>query len=303
MLVGSIAKLLRVVNSVPRLERFVGDVCEVVFGAGYMQHAGSAAALDKNPQSVPAILKGWVDSLRSLEELREFRAIVTHELQRRCEGPPREGALPAELAAQIRDLIEMERAHLLTKANFQNAEAALKAEPEALVNKICAHFQHLFEVRALDGVLPKMNQLYMQGTEAKNFMRVLRQLLGLEEGAGVQHVLSRVRQILDTEAEQLDLKSEYMLGRPSVPPEGGVDGPHAMHIRIVKHLLDLFGVDDATRVVPHAERLLAKTQKLDATLPRYQAVLNELYDVLRIVSIDEIVPSVKALIGATASAR
>lgn len=43
----------------------------------------------------------------------------------------------------------------------------------------------------------QMNNVYMQTTEQRNFMRVLRQLLGLEDGAGVNACLARIRSMLD----------------------------------------------------------------------------------------------------------
>ena len=51
-------------------------------------------------------------------------------------GMVRENAAPAELARQVKDLVEMERVHLLTQSNFQHAETLLEQKPEVLVNKV-----------------------------------------------------------------------------------------------------------------------------------------------------------------------
>jgi hypothetical protein len=53
----------------------------------------------------------------------------------------RDSAAPAELAVQVKQLVEMERVHLLTEANFDDTAAMLTNKPDVLVNKIVSHFQ------------------------------------------------------------------------------------------------------------------------------------------------------------------
>jgi len=68
-----------------------------------------------------------------------------HELSKRAGGAAgvavRDSAAPAELAVQVKQLVEMERVHLLTEANFDDTAAMLANKPDVLVNKIVSHFQ------------------------------------------------------------------------------------------------------------------------------------------------------------------
>jgi hypothetical protein len=71
--------------------------------------------------------------------------VVVHELSKRAGGAGgvvvRDSAAPAELAVQVKQLVEMERVHLLTEANFDDTAAMLANKPDVLVNKIVSHFQ------------------------------------------------------------------------------------------------------------------------------------------------------------------
>ena len=72
MLESGVAKLLRVMRAVPRMERFIAEVSEVVFvdGAAHVhEHVG------RDPHQVPTVLKGWLGSLGTLASLHEFRKV------------------------------------------------------------------------------------------------------------------------------------------------------------------------------------------------------------------------------------
>ena len=46
-----------------------------------------------------------------------------------------------------------------------------------------------------------------------------------------------------------------------------------------------------------AERLVGRLRRLDEVLPRYQGVASELFELLRVHSLDEVVPAVRGLVG------
>jgi hypothetical protein len=47
-----------------------------------------------------------------------------------------------------------------------------------LVNRIVGHLQYLFEIKSLDGVLPRMNQVYLFTEEMRNFLATARAIVG-----------------------------------------------------------------------------------------------------------------------------
>jgi hypothetical protein len=173
----------------------------------------------------------------------------------------------------------------------------------------------LFAAPKIDGVLAKMNQVYLQTTEQHNFMKVLRQLLGLDATAGVNSCLKRLTHLLDEEAKAFDLRTEYVMGKldeakvreravtmpAASAPEGSSDADGAtdreteQHRHITSNLRNLYDLTDSSKIVPHCEKLLERLHKLEDVLPKYQGITGQLYELLRCTSMDEIVPSVRRL--------
>ena len=51
------------------------------------------------------------------------------------------------------------------------------------------------------------------------------------------------------------------------------------------------------QVVAQAEKLIARLQRLDEVIPRYQNIMTELLDVLRVRGMDEVLPAVRAALA------
>lgn len=47
------------------------------------------------------------------------------------------------------------------------AEAAIAAQPDLLIHRVCQHFQRLFGCRSLEGILPAMNKVYAERSGAR----------------------------------------------------------------------------------------------------------------------------------------
>ncbi len=59
----------------------------------------------------------------------------------------------------MRELVRLENSSLHHRDIFEAAEAAMKRGPDTLANTIVTHFGKLFDVKRLEGMLPKMNVL------------------------------------------------------------------------------------------------------------------------------------------------
>ena len=60
------------------------------------------------------------------------------------------------------------------------AENYILDRPEILVNRIIGHIQYLFEIKSLDGVLPRLNQVYLFVEEMRNFLKASRGLVDVK---------------------------------------------------------------------------------------------------------------------------
>lgn len=122
------------------------------------------------------------------------------------------GASTAEVASALRQLVESERSGAVITEALSAADKDLRADPRAVVHAVVAHVQRLFDIRTLEGVVPRMTQVYTQLTEARNFLRVLRLQLGLPPSAPVRECLERVRAAAEAGAADELLRPEYRMG-------------------------------------------------------------------------------------------
>ncbi len=49
-------------------------------------------------------------------------------------------------------------------------------------------------------------------------------------------------------------------------------------------------------MVPQAEKIVARLKRLDVVMPKYQHVAGQLYDLLRVKGLDDVVPAVTRLV-------
>eukprot|EP00898_Chlorokybus_atmophyticus_P005132 jgi/Chlat1/561/Chrsp103S01134 len=299
---AAVAKLLRVMAAVPRMEKFIGDVCQVVFEEGHQY----SKAMNVEPAEAPRVLKGWLNQLAQLRELRDFHSVISMELSKRVLNKSNERVVysHAQAAEAVRQLVDTEQSYLTQAASYDRAKACLRDEPEALVNKMVLHFMNLFGVPSLEGVFARINTVYTSNAEATNFMRALRSLLGLDAKAGPNACLSRIRTLLDEKTKDFnDLHADYRTSIKAeqlqsddkqLPPKAErVEGEASDNTQ--RELMKLFGLTDESQLIPHAQRLLAKMKRLETSLPRYHKMATQLYDMLQVSSLEEIVPAVRSI--------
>jgi hypothetical protein len=222
-LCAAIAALQDVAAAVPRLERFVADVCGVVFGGGGA-HVPWGMRQD-DPGDVAAILRGWVEQLADLQTQRATARALRRQLARAAgpQGRPPSGmthpaAVEEDLVAQVARLVDDAEQARHTRRVFADAEAALAApSPDALMHRLLLEFMSLFGGSARGGgaglefALPIMHQLKTEVTAARAFVAGLRTALGLRPAAtleacakAVQALLRGAQEAVEGEIEEED---------------------------------------------------------------------------------------------------
>ena len=289
---AAVAKLLRVVAAVPRMENFIGSVCEVVLREGTV-HLPHDVAFAPEPSHVPAVLGLWLEKLSALRGLQKLRRAVVEELGKRPVGPGGDEANDASVVEAIRGLVEVERDYGLLRSNYDSAEKLLRSEPDELLARIVAHFQKVFGCPDIDGVFSSINQLYLVNTECRNFLQSLRTLLGLEANAGVNSCLSRVRQLLD-------MQLRLMGGPEGAAREADGGAVFAAGAQLAPRLLEVLGLEDPDAILPAVEKLNSQMGRFEKALPQYQKVIDRLCTELELDSIDSIVPAVQEAMAKTA---
>lgn len=99
---ATIIKLLRVVSSLPRLEAFVGEVCEVVLqkGVSYLPREVSPS----DPSAIPSVLQIWLNHLGKRKKDRETMEMIRKELLKRIDGGTDPLDEPSDLVQGVSNL-------------------------------------------------------------------------------------------------------------------------------------------------------------------------------------------------------
>lgn len=124
------------------------------------------AALPRNPQH-----------LRTNTELNLLKQLWESEGKHQwaCKDPEK-------IFEIVRDLVDFQAEVMHHDQSLVLAEDYIRERPEILVNRIVGHIQYLFEIKSLDGVLPRLNQVYIFVEEMRNFMSTMRAMLQVKPG-------------------------------------------------------------------------------------------------------------------------
>lgn len=85
-----------------------------------------------------------------------------------------------EALVKIRSLIEFQEEIFRHSQNYSDAQKFMNERPEVLVNSLMGHILYLFGIRNLQGVIPRMNEVYLFTEEMGNFMTNVRQMLNMK---------------------------------------------------------------------------------------------------------------------------
>ncbi|XRB14870.1 centrosomal protein [Pseudoscourfieldia marina] len=248
-----IAVVKRANAAIPRLENFVRTVCAIVLrdGADLVSEPGMATLADGpgDPNAaaggeiageagrVPRLLRAWLTSLRELGRTRGFVAHVRSTLADRSSANDSGGKVGdmvspggapdlAAMASAVRDLVEAERALLLTKQNLAGAEEALhfvvggsgsvpaQLERGAAVAlaAVAAQAHRLFgnggkgpggREPTVEGLIPLMNRAYLAHSEARNALKDIRASLGCTPACTLPELTARVKDLVAACGEEL----------------------------------------------------------------------------------------------------
>ena len=218
----SIAKLKAVVKAVPRMERFITQVCEYLFERDrhIRELGGRGLAGRERPtmEDVMPVLHSWWMDLQANFNLVSFQNRILTEMRRRerllaQEGPAASAAVllsedtssdewpEKEKAASkalelVRDLVDFQVDVFRHKKSFRAAEDFIRDQPDAMVNRQVAHIQYLFSIQHLEGLLPRMNQVYLFTEEMRNFLTSAKTSLGLAAATSDSVAINEVQRVI-----------------------------------------------------------------------------------------------------------
>lgn len=224
----SLAKLKAVVKAVPRMERFITQVCEYLFERDRQirELGGKGFAGKDRPtmEDVLPVLGSWWLDLQNNFNLSGFQNKVLTEMRRRDrllaqeqgagalqledysqdQWPERERAVQKSLDV-IRDLVDLQIELFRHKKSFRAAEDFIKDQPDAMVNRQVSHIQYLFSITSLEGLLPRMNQVYLFTETMRSFLTSAKNSLGLAPTTPDAIVVNEISKIISVWEKEMEI--------------------------------------------------------------------------------------------------
>eukprot|EP00941_MAST-03F_sp_MAST-3F-sp1_P000472 g472.t1 len=175
LILPAIERMECVIMAVPRMEAFVREVCTVC-------NSSNTLLTEEMLDTIVPQIKRWRERLQERDDSITLRKNIMELLVRRQEKKSNTDKILSndDVQEAIRDLINLEQRVLHRIEVYESAEGELTAKPNLLINKIVVHFKRLFDVNQLEGVLPKMNEIYLLSKEMTMFIRQIASLLKTE---------------------------------------------------------------------------------------------------------------------------
>ncbi|XP_066046409.1 centrosomal protein of 70 kDa isoform X2 [Chamaea fasciata] len=203
-------------------------------------------------EHLPLTIEMWADQLVALKDLHRSLRKLSLELMPWNTKDPQDN----------RESVRVEDLQLIADAILEELEHKEKnSQTQSLqtLSAIVSHFQKLFDVNSLNGVYPRMNEVYTRLGEMTNAMRNLHELLELDSSAPPTVVVDTVGKLCDI-----------------------------INKNVTEQVQQLLGTQDIHSIIN-------KLEEHECFFPPFQALIQDLLSLLEISNVDDILPAVQNL--------
>ncbi|XP_007945693.1 centrosomal protein of 70 kDa [Orycteropus afer afer] len=219
---------------------------------GGAQHFNKVFVQDCGFEHLVPVIEMWADQLTSLKDLYKSLKILSaelvpwHNLKKQDEN---EGIKVEDLLLMVDTMLE----------EVENKEKDNSMPNFRILQAVVSHFQKLFDVPSLNGIYPRMNEVYIRLGEMNNAVRNLQELLELDSSTSLCVLVSTVGKLCRLIKEGINEQVKQVLGPADL------------------------------------QSIIHKLKEHDEFFPPFQAFTNDLLEILEIDDLDAIVPAVKKL--------
>ncbi|NXG69004.1 CEP70 protein, partial [Baryphthengus martii] len=203
-------------------------------------------------EHLPLTIEMWADQLVALQDLHKSLRKLSLELVPWHTVEPQDN----------RESIRVEDLQFTVDVILEEIENKAKnSQTPSLPTlfAIVSHFQKLFDVNSLNGVYPRMNEVYTKLGEMTNAMRTLHELLELDSSAPPTVVVDTVGKLCDIINENVTRQVQQLLGTQDI------------------------------------HSIINKLEEHECFFPPFQALVQHLLRLLEISNVDDILPTVQNL--------
>uniref|UniRef100_A0A8C2V009 Centrosomal protein of 70 kDa n=1 Tax=Chinchilla lanigera TaxID=34839 RepID=A0A8C2V009_CHILA len=169
------------------------------------QHFNKDFVQDCGFEHLVPIIEMWADELTSLKDLYKSLKVLSselvpwHYLKKQDEN---EGIRVENLLFMVDTMLE----------EVENKEKNSNTPDFQTLQAIVSHFQKLFDVPSLNGVFPRMNEVYTRLGEMSNAVRNLQELLELDSSSSLCMLVSTVGKLCRLINEDVNEQVKQVLG-------------------------------------------------------------------------------------------
>ena len=133
-----------------------------------------------------------IPEMFSTEDIDEVADEYSWETRRRAMWMKRDPRVAIEL---VSDLVNFQLESFQNTQSYHVATDYIAQNPEKMVNRLLVHLQYLFDIRDLQGLVPKMNQIYLSVEESRNFLVCLKESLHMKDSQNSAVMTETLRRI------------------------------------------------------------------------------------------------------------
>ncbi|XP_007440647.1 centrosomal protein of 70 kDa [Python bivittatus] len=203
-------------------------------------------------EHLPAVIEIWADQLMALKNLHQSLKKLVLQL------------VPwhTKVMQDTNECIRVEDLQLIVERiseEVNNEEKKSHIPSQQTLYAVVCHFQKLFDVKTLNGIYPRMNEVYTKLGEMINAMRNLCDLLELDSSAPPSVLVNTVGKLCSLFNENVAWQVEQLLGTQDI------------------------------------ESIIYKLEEYDDFFPAFHALINNLLCILEVRSLTDILPAVQKL--------
>ncbi|XP_043930938.1 centrosomal protein of 70 kDa isoform X4 [Protopterus annectens] len=242
-----VLKVLNDISSVVSNQR----APQMLFRRSTSSHQFSVRTVESKYEHLVPTLEMWINQLMALKDLfKSLRKLLAKVIP--WQIPDLKDQSEGTRVEDLQMLIDT----VLEEVEYDKENR--RASPETM-RAIVSHFQTLFDVSSLNGVYPRMNEVYIKLEEMNNAMRNLRVLLGLDPSVPCSTLVNAVGNLCSSLSDDTTKQIQLLLGTQDL------------------------------------NSIIIKLKDYDEFFPAFSELLNGLFQILDVNSVDDILVEVQSL--------
>ena len=196
----TIERIQQVVLAVPRMQTFVREIC-------FTLQVDPATTLGVAMEMGLTKIKSWETSITRKKEMeRLVQALVMELVTNRANrlitpgGTTLQDFDDVRLLAEIKNMIALEKKPEKENNFYESIEQEMRKNPTGMTTRMINHFKQLFDVTSIQGVTPKMNELFLYSSEMKTFLDAVKGKLKMNPHATTSAVMQALTEVTKTES-------------------------------------------------------------------------------------------------------